>query len=72
MMFFQMVSLGAQPVLLSGSMTARIRYHWYPLPILSLKKANAVAIATAAAETAPRIYFQLRPAANIMQQPMMA
>ena len=49
-----------------------MRYHWYPLPILSLKKANAVAIATAAAETAPRIYFQLRPAANIMQQPMMA
>ena len=51
--------------------TARMRYHWYPLPILSLKKAKATATAAPAAAKAAKIYFQLSPAANIMQQPMM-
>ena len=71
MMFFHTVSLGAQPVVFSGSSTARMRYHWYPLPILSLKKAKAIATAVPAAANAAKIYFQLNPAANIMQQPMM-
>ena len=41
------------------------------LPILSLKKAKATATAAPAAAKAAKIYFQLSPAANIMQQPMM-
>ena len=38
---------------------------------LIAEKPNATATATAAAEMAPMIYFQLKPAENIMQQAMM-
>ena len=39
--------------------------------MLSLRNMNAADTAAMPAATAATIYFQLRPAANIMQQPMM-